>query len=245
MKPYFVLFLISLIVLTFSGPSSVFGAEDCNVDFCRLEYDYYGGYGVEGVDEIIVTCIKGPNGATVSNNLNGEYIASGKYKLGTYNTAKIDLGFFGTTGYSSKEDYYINSPGKGSFTVRFTKTSGTSGNIVLSMSSGSKWMFDAIPRNTGCQPLEANFTINHNSGFAPLTVIFTDQSTGYVISREWDFGDGTFSTARNPNHTYKTPGEYTATLTVTGLDGSDIKTQYVKVEKVKAMPWIPLLLLDD
>ena len=93
MKPYFVLFLISLIVLTFSGPSSVFGAEDCNVDFCRLEYDYYGGYGVEGVDEIIVTCIKGPDGATVSNNLNGEYIASGKYKLGTYNTAKIDLGF--------------------------------------------------------------------------------------------------------------------------------------------------------
>ena len=76
MKPYFVLFLISLIVLTFSGPSSVFGAEDCNVDFCRLEYDYYGGYGVEGVDEIIVTCIKGPDGATVSNNLNGEYIAT-------------------------------------------------------------------------------------------------------------------------------------------------------------------------
>jgi PKD repeat protein len=245
MKPYFVLFLICFIVLTFSGPSSVFGAEDCNVDFCRLEYDYYGGAGVEGVDEIIVTCIKGPNGATVSNNLNGEYTASGTYKLGTFNTARIHLGFFGTTNFSSYEDYYINSRGEGSFTVRFTKTGGNSGNILLGMSHESSYMFDAIPRNTGCQPLDANFTINRNKGFAPLTVIFTDQSTGYVISRQWDFGDGTFSTEGNPNHTYTTPGEYTPTLTVTGLDGSDIKTQYVTVEEVKAMPWLPFLLFGD
>ena len=53
----------------------------------------------------------------------------------------------------------------------------------------------------------------------PLTVNFIDQSTGGIVEWEWDFGDGEFSTAQNPVHTYASPGNYTAKLTVRTAGG--------------------------
>lgn len=51
-----------------------------------------------------------------------------------------------------------------------------------------------------------------------LTVIFTDESAdaspGTVASFAWDFGDGSTSTARNPQHVYQAAGTYTVTLVV-------------------------------
>lgn len=61
----------------------------------------------------------------------------------------------------------------------------------------------------------ADFTANSTNGEAPLTVRFTDNSTGYICDRNWDFGDGKNSTVQNPNHTYAQPGIYTVSLTVT------------------------------
>jgi PKD repeat protein len=60
------------------------------------------------------------------------------------------------------------------------------------------------------------------TGIAPLNVQFTDLSSGSVDSYQWNFGDGSTSTLRNPLHTYSDPGIYTVTLTVTG--GSDVDT---------------------
>ena len=44
---------------------------------------------------------------------------------------------------------------------------------------------------------------------------------GYIVSYEWDFGDGNVTITNQPviNHTYLTPGIYTVTLTVTDNDG--------------------------
>lgn len=55
----------------------------------------------------------------------------------------------------------------------------------------------------------------------PLTVNFTDQSTGggSNYSYQWDFGDGGTSTAANPNHTYTALGTYTVTLIITDANG--------------------------
>lgn len=44
-------------------------------------------------------------------------------------------------------------------------------------------------------------------------VTFTDSSTG-SLAWWWDFGDGNFSNAQNPTHTYATPGNYTVKLYV-------------------------------
>jgi PKD repeat protein len=65
---------------------------------------------------------------------------------------------------------------------------------------------------------------------APLVASFTDQSTGVINTRSWDFGDGESSTEQNPNHTYATHGDYVVTLTATGPGGSDTETQTVAIK---------------
>ena len=55
---------------------------------------------------------------------------------------------------------------------------------------------------------------------AGQAVSFTDASTGSPTSWQWDFGDGTTSTARNPQHAYATPGFRKVTLVVSSGTGS-------------------------
>ena len=76
------------------------------------------------------------------------------------------------------------------------------------------------------------------SGPKPLTVSFTDSSTGSISSYSWIFGDGNTSTARNPSHTYFTVGSYTVTLTVTGPGGSDFENKINYITVTNATPWI-------
>jgi PKD repeat protein len=55
-------------------------------------------------------------------------------------------------------------------------------------------------------------------GCSPLDVKFTNLSTSGE-SYLWDFGDKTFSSEKNPSHTYHIPGVYLVTLTVTNYSG--------------------------
>ncbi|MGH8488503.1 MAG: LamG-like jellyroll fold domain-containing protein [Gammaproteobacteria bacterium] len=75
----------------------------------------------------------------------------------------------------------------------------------------------------------ASFSANRTSGVAPLTVTFTDSSTGNITTWSWDFGDGTTSTAKSAAKTYTSPGRYTVGLTVTGPAGSDTATRTISV----------------
>jgi len=79
----------------------------------------------------------------------------------------------------------------------------------------------------------AAFTSNAQSGTAPLTVQFTDASTGTPTTWAWDFtNDGTVdSTEQSPSHVYDTAGTFTVNLTVTNAAGSDseVKTGYITV----------------
>ncbi|MEO8228379.1 MAG: PKD domain-containing protein [Chloroflexota bacterium] len=69
------------------------------------------------------------------------------------------------------------------------------------------------------------------TGEGPLTVQFTDASTGNPGTWLWDFGDGSPTSAlQNPSHTFN-PGTWTVSLTVTNVLGSDaeVKVDYVVV----------------
>jgi PKD repeat protein len=68
------------------------------------------------------------------------------------------------------------------------------------------------------------------SGFAPLTVQFSDASK-LANSWAWDFGDGGTSTLKNPSHVYAAVGKYTVKLTVTNEIGNNekIETEYINV----------------
>ncbi|WP_448520108.1 PKD domain-containing protein [Rhodoflexus sp.] len=48
---------------------------------------------------------------------------------------------------------------------------------------------------------------------------FFDRSSAGAVGWSWDFGDGTTSTAQNPNKTYAAPGVYPVTLTTSFIDG--------------------------
>jgi len=74
-------------------------------------------------------------------------------------------------------------------------------------------------------PLSADFDANTTGGEIPLTVRFTDRSTGGPVSWLWDFGDGGNSTERNPEYTYTIPGVYTITLNASRSDVFDIMTK--------------------
>jgi len=72
-----------------------------------------------------------------------------------------------------------------------------------------------------------------------LTASFTDQSTdtdGTIVTRAWDFGDGTTSAETNPTHTYVRAGTYTVTLTVTDDDGATASTTRVVTVQVTVNP---------
>lgn len=80
-----------------------------------------------------------------------------------------------------------------------------------------------------------DFSATPLSGGAPLTVNFSDLSTGFITDWEWNFGDGTVSTEQNPNHTYSALGTYTVSLNVMGLGAAktEIKTEYITVQETQ------------
>lgn len=79
-------------------------------------------------------------------------------------------------------------------------------------------------------PVIADFTGTPTRGSAPLTVVFSNLSSGGT-SYLWDFGDGKTSTATSPANTYSTTGTYTVTLTATGPGGTSklARPNYVTV----------------
>ncbi|TAE50707.1 MAG: PKD domain-containing protein, partial [Bacteroidetes bacterium] len=81
--------------------------------------------------------------------------------------------------------------------------------------------------------VNANFTASVVSGCSPLTVTFTDLSTGNVHAWFWDFGNGNTSTFDDVIATYTTPGTYTVSLTVrdtlNGFSSTKTEVAYIRV----------------
>ena len=101
---------------------------------------------------------------------------------------------------------------------------------------------DTTPTPTPSPP-QADFTASPRSGIAPLTVHFTDLSTGQIDTWLWEFGDGLTSTLQNPTHTYALTGTFTVSLTVTGPGGSDtaVRAGYIRVSEGFQI-YLPLVL---
>lgn len=82
---------------------------------------------------------------------------------------------------------------------------------------------------------QADFTSNHITGCLPVDIQFTDLSSdpsGSIASWEWDFGDGTKSTQRNPSKSYTVNGFYSVSLTIvstTGCRSSIGKSRYIRI----------------
>lgn len=84
-------------------------------------------------------------------------------------------------------------------------------------------------------PVRADFSAAPRSGTVPLRVQFTNTSSGDYETSQWDFGDQTTSTLVSPAYVYKTLGEHTVTLRVSGPGGTEaeIKPAYIVVVELK------------
>ncbi|MEQ1892584.1 MAG: PKD domain-containing protein [Planctomycetota bacterium] len=103
--------------------------------------------------------------------------------------------------------------------------------LTVSGPAGSDTLFRAAAVVANEPPPTADFEPSVTSGFAPLTLGFTSQSSGTVTSYAWELGDGSTSSESDPAHTYAAPGVYTVTLTVSGPagSGSETKTDLITV----------------
>jgi PKD repeat protein len=121
-----------------------------------------------------------------------------------------DFGDGGTDSVANPVHTYAKA---GSYTVKLSASNqmGGSGTKV------KEWYVTVSP----CDPIVASFNAVPTSGTAPLTVQFTDQSTGKPTMWSWDFGDGTTGEMlANPSHTYTRAGVYTVKMTASNQCGS-------------------------
>jgi PKD repeat protein len=109
-----------------------------------------------------------------------------------------------------------NSPG--TYTVKLTASSQIGGSSIK-----EKVGYITVS-GSGAGP-KASFTADKRSGPNPLTVQFTDTSSGNPTMWSWDFGDGTNDMVASPSHTYQKAGVYTVKLTSSNQQGTDTKTE--------------------
>lgn len=84
-----------------------------------------------------------------------------------------------------------------------------------------------LPSLGGSTPT-VSMAMSPSSGSVPLNVDFTANVSGTTPSKyQWEFGDGTTSTAALPSHTYNAAGNYTAKVTVTDSSGATASSSTV------------------
>lgn len=136
-----------------------------------------------------------------------------------YITSGLNVSFTNTS--SSNTNSWIWHFGDGTSSnaqsPNYTYTSAGTYNVQLISSDSS--CSDSITKTITVISQPVLCTANYSYAKSGLTVNFTDLSTG-VNSRFWYFGDGAFSSALNPSHTYASAGTYTAVLIAYDNSGS-------------------------
>lgn len=81
----------------------------------------------------------------------------------------------------------------------------------------------------------------------PYPVTFNQESTNLLgkVKYQWDFGDGSQSTDKNPQHIYSTAGDYRARLVVSNEIGTD--TAYLDLAELKqsSIPIKPVFAYEN
>jgi PKD repeat protein len=133
---------------------------------------------------------------------------------------------FGDGAISTQQNPMHTYSAAGSYTVTLT----------VSNENGTDSKTNNINVKPAVQKPVPSFSSSVTTGYAPLSVSFTDRSTGSPTSWKWIFGDGTSSTAKNPAHTFSKAGKYNVSLTVTNAAGSNkvTKSSYIVVSPLKA-----------
>jgi FOG: PKD repeat len=131
-----------------------------------------------------------------------------------------------TSAYQNPTHVYSKA---GTYTVKETAINTVGRNTVTKS--------NYIKVTTPPAPVAA-FTASPTSGNVPLSVKFTDKSTGSPTEWKWNFGDGSeiidgnTSAYQNPTHVYSKAGTYTVKETAINTVGRNtvVKSNYIKVK---------------
>jgi uncharacterized repeat protein (TIGR01451 family) len=130
-------------------------------------------------------------------------------------------------GIASGGSYNVAGFGSTNVVVSFTPPTVNSftGNVVFASTGGNS---TNTVTGAGAIALVASFSANITTGSPPLTVTFTDTSSGTITNRFWNFGDSsTTNVTTNPvQHTYNAIGSYPVRLIVSGPLGVSTNTQF-------------------
>lgn len=97
------------------------------------------------------------------------------------------------------------------YTVRFSDIAGTTtADAAINFTSRSGRLVVSTPEEGD---LQAKFSVETYMNRAQLTNLSSENAKTF----EWNFGDGTTSTERNPMHSYAEAGTYTVRLTARGI----------------------------
>jgi PKD repeat protein len=129
--------------------------------------------------------------------------------------------FFGDGDTSNLQNPNHTYNSVGNFTV----------SLTVSKNEPNCSSFDnlTVPRyiQVSCPQVIAAFTGEPRAGEIPLTVTFSDRSTGNPTSWFWSFGDGGTSNIQNPDHQYTSIGPFTVTLNASNNCGSSNVISYL------------------
>lgn len=138
----------------------------------------------------------------------------------------------------NNDDFATVSP------VSYTYKEGGAFGAKLTVSD-QQGCIDSTTTHIQVSHIEASFTAEPISGYAPLNVEFKEQgsSDSEMVSWNWDFGDNTTSNERNPKHTFsgdKGQTTYYVSLTVT----DDSKCAATATDTVYAVNYPPVAVND-
>jgi large repetitive protein len=199
------------------------------IDISGLNMDADGGYSLDATPttpgEAVIGTYTGPVAAFTATPESGVGPLSVAFNsatsTGTITTYQWDFNNDGTIDSAAANPTFVYT-GLGTYTAKLTVTGpGGSSSAVKTITV----IDPSVPA--------ADFSGTPTTGNFPLTVAFTDASSGNITTYAWDFDNNGIidSYEKNPHKTYTIPGTYAVSLTVTGPGGADTetKTGYVTV----------------
>ena len=144
-------------------------------------------------------------------------------------TIPVESGPYGVAVTPDGKKAYVTNSGSNNVSVIDTSTNKVTATMNVGRGPNS---FGQFIGSFQAQPIfpVANFTANVTSGYAPLTVQFTDLSEN-IVSNSWDFNnDGIADSAEiNPVYEFIAQGNYTVNLTVNNENGTNSKLATINV----------------
>ncbi|QYZ79628.1 PKD domain-containing protein [Methanofollis formosanus] len=228
-----------------NDPLTVLVTNTSTGDFTKCVLDFGDGSGeVEMTGETATHTFAGPDTYTVTLNASNAY---------GFNITTSTV-----TVHEAPEANFTQSTGDGNAPLEVAFTDGSTGNVTswawdfgdgnvstvqspsheyvtpgtytVHLNASNAYGFSLSDSTVNVlAPPTANFTQSAEEGNAPLTVVFTDGSTGNVTAWQWDFGDGNVSTEQSPSHKYVTPGTYTVHLNASNAYGFSLSESSVRI----------------